>query len=102
VPEKIVVLSLLVAMKFAAVPLVAIVLLAIAEKVTVPDANDPAGGALKLLVVNVVLLELRNISRAVAFVDPAARRLMIASPTAFLVAVSTIAIVIFFYFIFTL
>jgi hypothetical protein len=89
-------------MKFAAVPVAAIVLLAIAENVTVPDANEPAGGALKLLVVSVVLLELRKINRAVAFVDPAANLLMIASPIVLRRVVSTRAIVIFSYFIFTL
>lgn len=94
-------LSLLVAIKFAAVPVAAMVEFAIAEKVTVPDANDPAGGAVKLLVVSVAFADVRKINRAVAFVDPDPRRLMMASPIVLRKVVSTRAIVIFSYFIFT-
>jgi hypothetical protein len=93
-PEKIVASSRLVAMKLAAVPDVAIVEFAIAEKVTAPDAKEPAGGLAKLFVVNIVLLELRKISLAVELVVPAFSRLIIASPIVFLRVVSEMVIVI--------
>lgn len=94
---NIVVLSRLVAIKLATVPLAAIVALAMDENVTEPEEADPAGGALKLLVESVAFAAVLKISRAVALVVPAANLLITESTIVFLSVVSEIVIAIIFY-----
>jgi hypothetical protein len=93
-PLKIVVLSLLVAIKFATVSVATIVASAIAENVTEPEDAEPAGGALKLFVDRTVLPDVLKIKRAVVFVVPEPKREITASAMVLRKVTSAMVIVI--------